>query len=542
MTTPSRSGISESSQRKSRTIGRMPHAGMIAAACAALSVSLFSQSTNIGREVAALRHLADGEEYTVSTETLLAHGLRLFTAMWTVQEGGGRPFTKGTGAPLAEPSSPLVFPRNFNRISGPDSNSCAGCHTQPFGTPGGSGDIVANVFVLGQRFDFLTFDALNSMPTGGSATEDGRSATLQDVANSRKTIGMFGSGYIEMLARQMTEDLQGIRDRLRPGMSAPLVTKGVSFGALVHNADGTWDTSRVEGLAAPSASSNGTTGPTLIVRPFHQAGAVISLRQFTNNAFNHHHGIQSSERFGHGVDADGDGFVDELTRADITAVSLFQATMAVPGRVIPDDSAIEAAVMLGERKFTGVGCASCHLPALPLDRQGWFYSEPNPFNPAGNLRVADAAAVTVDLGARHLPEPRLQPVNGVVWVPAFTDLKLHDITSGPSDPNREPLDMNAPAGTAAFMAGNSRFLTRKLWGVANQGPYFHHGQFTTMREAILAHAGEAAAQRAAFEALTAHEQDCVIEFLKTLQVLRPGTRALVVDEHGRPKAWSPNGR
>lgn len=542
MSTPSRSGISESSQTTSRTIGRMRHTVMVAVACAALSVSVFSQSTNIGREIAALRHLDDGEEYTLPTAALLDHGMRQFTAMWTVQEGGGRPFSKGTGAPLVEPSSPLVFPRNFNRISGPDSNSCAGCHAQPFGTPGGSGDIVSNVFVLGQRFDFITLDGVDPIRTGGATAEDGRAATLQNVANSRKTIGMFGSGYIEMLARQMTGDLQGIRDRLRPGMSAPLVTKGVSFGVLMRNADGTWDTSKIEGLAAPSTSSNGTTGPSLIVRPFHQAGAVISLRQFTNNAFNHHHGIQSSERFGQGVDADGDGFVNELTRADVTAVSLFQATMPVPGRVIPDDPAVEAAVMLGEKKFAGLGCASCHVPSLPLDKQGWFYSEPNPFNPAGNLRVADAAAVTVDLTKGNLPNPRLEPTNGVVWVPAFTDLKLHDITAGPADPNREPLDMNAPAGTADFMAGNSRFLTRKLWGVANQGPYFHHGQFTTMREAILAHAGEAATQRAAFEALTAHEQDCIIEFLKTLQILRPGTKALVVDERGHPKVWPPTGR
>jgi hypothetical protein len=34
---------------------------------------------------------------------------------------------------------------------------------------------------------------------------------------------------------------------------------------------------------------------------------------------------------------------------------------------------------------------------------------------------------------------------------AFTDMKLHDITSGPSDPNREPLDENATADTDFFL-------------------------------------------------------------------------------------------
>src|SRR5258708_10967136 len=37
------------------------------------------------------------------------------------------------------------------------------------------------------------------------------------------------------------------------------------------------------------------------------------------------------------ADPDGDGFTNELTTADLTAVSLFQATLAVPGRVIPND-------------------------------------------------------------------------------------------------------------------------------------------------------------------------------------------------------------
>jgi hypothetical protein len=33
--------------------------------------------------------------------------------------------------------------------------------------------------------------------------------------------------------------------------------------------------------------------------------------------------------------------------------------------------------------------------------------------------------------------------------------------------------------------------------------------------------------------------DAIIEFLKTLQVLPPGTHSLVVDESGRPKTWPP---
>jgi CxxC motif-containing protein (DUF1111 family) len=120
-------------------------------------------------------------------------------------------------------------------------------------------------------------------------------------------------------------------------------------------------------------------------------------------------------------------------------------------------------------------------------------------------------------------------------VPAFTDLKLHDICSGPDDPNGEPLDMQQPPGSLQFFEGNRRFLTRKLWGAANEPPYFHHGKFTTLREAVLAHSGEALASRTAFQALPRADQDAIVEFLKSLQILPPGTRFLVVDENGNPR-------
>ena len=74
----------------------------------------------------------------------------------------------------------------------------------------------------------------------------------------------------------------------------------------------------------------------------------------------------------------------------------------------------------------------------------------------------------------------------------------------------------------------------------NADTAFHHGMFTTLRQAVKAHDGEARATGLAFEALSQYEQDSVIEFLKTLQVLPPGTRSLVVDEHGRKKHWPPH--
>jgi hypothetical protein len=352
---------------------------------------------------------------------------------------------------------------------------------------------------------------------------------------------MFGSGFIEMLARQMTGDLQAIRDATAPGEASALVTKDISFGAIIHRPDGSWDTSRVEGIPAPSLATAGAQAPpSLVIRPFHQAGNRVSLRDFSNTAFNHHHGIQSTERFGKDTDPDGDGVANELTRADMTAVCIYQATLTVPGRVIADDPEIEAAVLVGEQRFQTIGCALCHVPSLPLDNQGWIFTEPNPYNPPGNLRPGEAPTLAVDLTSGELPSPRLEPDDsGVVFVEAYTDLKLHDICSGPEDPNSEPLDMNQPAGSPGFFAGNRKFLTKKLWGAANEPPFFHHGQFTTMRQAVLAHSGEALASRQAYQALPKYDQDSVIEFLKTLQVLPPGTRDRIINERGKAKKWPP---
>jgi len=99
--------------------------------------------------------------------------------------------------------------------------------------------------------------------------------------------------------------------------------------------------------------------------------------------------------------------------------------------------------------------------------------------------------------------------------------------------------MNQPAGSPAFLAGNRRFLTRRLWEIASQPTHFHHGLLTTLRQAVLAHAGEALAERQAFERLAGSRQDAVIEFLKSLQLLPPGTKDLIVDEQYRPKRWPP---
>ncbi len=78
---------------------------------------------NLGRELSVQRRLLEGEQFTLPLPVVLDIGETLFSANWTSQEGAGRPLTKGNGNPLVDPSEPLLFPRNFNRVSASDANS-----------------------------------------------------------------------------------------------------------------------------------------------------------------------------------------------------------------------------------------------------------------------------------------------------------------------------------------------------------------------------------------------------------------------------------
>lgn len=429
-------------------------------------------------------------------DALLRKGRELFVASFNAFDGAGRPEATGDGTPT--PRAQRAFPDNFNRSSGPDSNTCVGCHNLP--RAGGGGDNVANVFVLAQLNEFTQDISANT-------------------GNERNTMGMWGSGAIEMLAREMTADLQEIRKTAAQQAAAthvaitlPLVTKGISFGKITANPDDSLNTDAVEGVDKD-----------LIIKPFHQKGVVVSVRQFTINAYNHHHGMQASERFGDGVDFDKDGVVDELTRGDITAATLFQAAMEIPGRVIPRHPVIEQAIQDGEGLFHKVGCTSCHLPAMTLNNP--IYSEPNPYNPPGNLQMEDVAQpFTFDL-TRQGPLPRLErTADGKAIVRAYTDLKRHKM--GPLCDNEKLVQSGVPT---------DQFITKKLWGFYSEPPFMHNGRCTTITEAILIHGGEAQAARDAFAALSKGERDKVIEFLKSLQVLPAGSHSLTVDEEGDPR-------
>jgi hypothetical protein len=308
---------------------------------------------------------SDIESGRVPFQQVIAHGAHLFTAVFNRMDGFGRPGTTNDGL-SRPPLNTLML-----RTAGPDAHSCVSCHNEP--RAGGSGDFPTNVFVMAESASTVT-DSLNP-----------------NFVDERNTVGVFGAGPLEMLARQMTHDLQATRTAAIThvflsfaNVPAHLQTKGIDFGWIVARPDGSVDSSGVVGV-------NGD----LVVRPFHQHGAAVSLRQFSNEGMNQHLGIQSQELFGIDTDPDGDGVRNELTVGNITALAVFQAQLAVPGRIVSVDPAHREAAEAGEALFNMIGCTDCHVPAMRLNSR--LFTEPNPFNPEWLLPVTVANPVSFDM-------------------------------------------------------------------------------------------------------------------------------------------------
>ena len=415
----------------------------------------------------------------------LADGRRLFLAQFNVLDGAGRPMATGDSKPTIR----SVGQSMFQRIGGPDANSCAGCHNQPF--IGGSGDFATNVFV------------------GAHFTDPVTESISANVTNERSTTGIFGSGAIEMLAREMTADLHDIRAQARISASAQrtdvhvdLATKGVDFGTLVVHPDGGVDVDGVRGVDSD-----------LVVKPFGVKGVAVSIREFTIFALNQHHGMQAVERFGWPrtgtADFDGDGVQDEMTVGQISALTAFQAALPAPGRVASRKPEAEGTARLGETRFAEVGCGGCHRPRLPL-RSLWFF-EPNPYNRPGSVVPSDvggqfAVPLTFVKGSGLYRD-----ANGAPYVAAFTDLKRHVIC------DEDDLFFCNERLRQDFVPTN-QFLTAKLWDAGSSAPYGHRGDLTTLSEAIIHHSGEAKAVKQAFLDMPDIDKVAIVTFLRSLQV------------------------
>lgn len=412
-------------------------------------------------------------------------GRILFATKFNSVDGAGRPNATGHATPTSRTTA--SHPQ-FIRTAGPDANSCAGCHNQP--QLGGSGEFVANAFVGAQ---------LTDPPTLSVSTE---------VTNERNTIGLFGSGAIDMIAREMTRDLQAQRDSgiklaklLGRDQQIALQSKGIHFGTIIVKSNGEIESTYLEGVDRD-----------LVVKPFGSKGTSVSLREFTVGALNHHHGIQAVERFGvkktGQLDFDKDGVDEEFTVGQVSALVMFQASLPPPQRKLAHDSKARAMQLRGETLFAEIGCASCHVPQLFLESTEFV--EPSPYNREGTARADEVGTVIrVPLKDRAQGMNSGSPNKRGLYVYAYSDLKRHKICD-----EKAPFFCNEKVRQDNI--ATDEFMTPKLWDLATSAPYGHRGDCSTLSEVIMHHGGEGTSSRVRFEKLPEGDKRAVIGFLLSL--------------------------
>lgn len=346
------------------------------------------------------------------------------------------------------------------RRGGRDTFSCAGCHS--VGGPDGAGTATQNALFVG---DGATYDS----------------------ALVRNAPAVLGLGFVQALAAEMTTELQLARDgaitaasETGKAVTVALTSKGVDFGSIRVEPDGTIDTALLQGVDSD-----------LVIKPFGWKGTHARLRRVIENAALVHFGIQSTplttahqlepdpDRLGDGpdwFDPDGDGRARELEEGVLTAAAVYLAMVESPQIIPPSSPALRDRWARGQAVFGEVGCNDCHRSELPLLAAIWRELPDS----------TEGAGVDVNLladGDHPKAGSRVQ---------LFSDLKRHDLGPALADPHDEPGTSIAP----------SVFLTRPLWGLAESAPYLHDGRAATIPEAIVAHGGEADASREAFETLT----------------------------------------
>jgi hypothetical protein len=463
---------------------------LAAAAALALPAAVPQALANPGEERIILEHVDQGKLVGTLDADVLARlreaGQRLFEGHFTEADGVGRPMATQAIIPTKRPRHAA---NPFSRTAGMDSNGCFDCHSVP--VIGGAGNFSANAFVS-EGFESSEFDSLDPQ-----------------FSNERGSIHLMGAGLVELLAREMTVELQAIRpgaleEARRTGapVEAPLVAKGVHYGTITAGPDGMLDISRIEGVDAD-----------LVVRPFSQKGVMTSLRQFAINAFNQHVGMEARERFGArwtgSHDFDEDGTDDEMLEGDVSATVAFIAGLKPPTQKVPDDPAWKEAARHGLEVFAALGCEECHRPSLPL--ASLKFPDPGPSDMAGTMRTGEMPGAVYDLGLLEWAAALPRNEKGEVLVPLFGDLKRHTIA------DQQVAALGNELLAQRFVERNV-FMTAELWGAGSTHPYGHRNDMTSLDQVIRAHGGEGRAARDAYVGAPDADRAALVAFLKTLVI------------------------
>jgi hypothetical protein len=206
-------------------------------------------------------------------------------------------------------------------------------------------------------------------------------------------------------------------------------------------------------------------------------------------------------------DPDRDGYCEEITEGDLDMCEWYLLNHPAPGR-----GQITPEVAEGERLFTKIGCASCHVP-------DWHLPAANPNatdytqQHAGDRRLFDMPVRYNDKtdrlegrlvlladrkGDRWLPRRGAYTVRGI-----YSDFKYHDMG--------EAFYQMQFDGTVI-----KKWRTLPLWGVGSTAPYAHDGASLCLDDVIRRHGGEGLASRQKYVALDRKQRRMVLDFLESL--------------------------
>ncbi len=393
------------------------------------------------------------------------------------------------------------------------SDSCASCHGRPRGAAGTGGDVVTR-------------------------------------PDSRDAPHLFGLGLKEMLADEITGRLRQIRaDAVAAAQSRgrsvtkKLQAKGIDYGSITASPNGSVDITQVEGV-----------DPDLRVRPFFAHGGTISIREFVVGALHGEMGLDAADPDLARASAQGqvvtpagmvlDGTLDRVEAPPVANPSFnpdgIVAGSEVPTALVdhlefyllnyfkPATYKQSQVTVMGKRTFREIGCASCHVPDLQIDRDRRVADVDTVYDPKRGIfnnlfATATPLVNSVADGSAYPPlkKPKLQPF---LVTNIFTDFKRHDL--GPSFYERNW------DGTL-----QKEFLTRPLWGVGSKVAFGHDGRSINLTEVILRHGEEAEQARNAFANLDEDRRQAILVFLNSLVLFPPDDTASSLDP-GDPNAQS----
>ncbi len=439
---------------------------------------------------------------SMSLTDIRREGALVYTTPFRHADGHG----DGPGINEEDPNSPDIGPTGrptlqgngtWLRINGMDTQTCLECHgvidnsvVPAILGVGGQAGISASPFFRSANADIDDSDR-NSLEGLGIAAFDGRAI------NPPKNLGMGG---VELGGQEITRRLQRISrlasrlaKRADRRVRLPLVAKGVDFGDIIAKPNGELDTSRVEGVDAD-----------LEIRPFGRKGEFADIRGFDDGAMAFHIGMQNTDAFGPG-DPDGDGIEDELTQGEMSALHIFLTTAERPFQ-----KELNRQAQRGERIFNRIGCAGCHKQLNTRSSVLEYF-----------LPEEDEPYYAVDLASDVAPGAQFETNRrGGIKLPIFSDYKRHNMGTRLSETaffletlDEEECD-NSVAGSEPT---NCSFITMKLWGLADTGPYLHDGRALSIFEAIAFHGGEAQRVRDRFLGLSKGGQNALLAYLGTLK-------------------------